>query len=165
MFDFVKQDSLSSLMPVTNEDISRIEKKFSIVFPDILKEYYLKYNGMYIHTVELSYDDGEITGVGGIIPVITNEMIDGTIPDEYSVECIKENELNEPYNRVLPNLIPFAINEGGDYYYWDTKDGKVYISFNADEDENGTEIPYYICSSVDEMFRLMSEEYEKEMRG
>lgn len=165
MFDFVKQDSLSSLMPVTNEDISRIEKKFSIVFPDILKEYYLKYNGMYIHTVELSYDDGEITGVHEIIPVITNEMIDGTIPDEYSVECIKENELNEPYNRVLPNLIPFAVNEGGDYYYWDTKDGKVYISFNADEDENGTEIPYYICSSVDEMFRLMSEEYEKEMRG
>lgn len=165
MFDFVKQDSLSSLMPVTNEDISRIEKKFSIVFPNILKEYYLKYNGMYIHTVELSYDDGEITGVHEIIPVITNEVIDGGITSEFSVECIKENELNEPYNRVLPNLIPFAINEGGDYYYWDTKDGKVYISFNADEDENGTEIPYYICSSVDEMFRLMSEEYEKEMRG
>ena len=35
MFDFVKQDSLSSLMPVTNEDISRIEKNlvlFSLIF-------------------------------------------------------------------------------------------------------------------------------------
>lgn len=165
MFNFIMQDSLSNFMPVTNKDISRIEKKFSIVFPDILKKYYLKYNGTSIYTVELSYDGGEITGVHEIIPVITNEMIDGRIPSEFSVECIKENELNEPYNRVQPNLIPFAINEGGDYYYWDTKDGKVYISFNEDEDENGTEIPYYVCSSVEEMFRLMSEVYEKEVQG
>lgn len=113
MFNFIMQDSLSNFMPVTNKDISRIEKKFSIVFPDILKKYYLKYNGTSIYTVELSYDGGEITGVHEIIPVITNEMIDGRIPSEFSVECIKENELNEPYNRVQPNLIPFAINEGG----------------------------------------------------
>lgn len=42
MFNFVKQDSLcDDYTPVTKEDISRVENKFSIVFPDILKEYYL----------------------------------------------------------------------------------------------------------------------------
>lgn len=61
MFDFVKTDEEIALIkskdmwnnyseddgeyvPVTNEDIDRIEKKFGIKFPDILREYYLKHN-------------------------------------------------------------------------------------------------------------------------
>lgn len=49
-------------------------------------------------------------------------------------------------------------------YYRDSNDGKVYISFNANEDEDGLEIPYFVCSSVEEMFRLMDEAYEKEIK-
>lgn len=66
--------------------------------------------------------------------------------------------------RVRNNFIPLAGDQGSDIYYWDSNDGKVYISFNDDEDENGLEIPYYVCSSVEEMFRLMNEAYEKEAK-
>lgn len=172
MYNFFHED-YDKYIPVSEDDINRVEKKLGIVFPDVLRKYYLEHNGKYIHTVYIPNADtdmGDITGIADIIPVITNEIIHG-IKSEFSVECIKENELNEPYDkwvghlRIKTNLIPLAINEGGDIYYWDSNDGKVYISFNADEDENGMEIPYYVCSSVDEMFRLMNEAYEKKINS
>ncbi|MBQ3160714.1 MAG: SMI1/KNR4 family protein [Oscillospiraceae bacterium] len=163
MYNFFREDC-DKYIPVSEDDINRVEKKLGIVFPDVLRKYYLEHNGKRIHTLYIPECDGEITGVHDIIPIITNEIIHG-IKSEFSVECIKENELNEPWNRVASYLIPLAINEGGDIYYWDTNDGKVYISFNADEDENGMEIPYYVCSSVDEMFRLMNEAYEKKINS
>ena len=162
MYNFFREDC-DRYIPVSEDDIKRIENTLGIVFPDVLRKYYLEHNGKCIHTVDILSYDGQVTGVHDIIPIIDNNIIHG-IKSEFSVECIKYNELNEPWNRVASNLIPLAINEGGDIYYWDSNDGKVYISFNDDEDENGMEIPYYVCSSVDEMFRLMNEAYEKKMR-
>lgn len=161
MYNFFREDC-DKYIPVSEDDINRVEKKLGIVFPDVLRKYYLEHNGKYIHTVDIPWaDTDDITGVAEILSL--------TSDDEFNVECIKKKELNEPYDkwvghlRIRTNLIPLAINEGGDIYYWDTNDGKVYISFNADEDENGMEIPYYVCSSVDEMFRLMNEAYEKKI--
>ena len=167
MYCFFRKDC-DRQIPVSIEDINRIEKKFKITFPDVLKKYYLEHNGEFIHTVYIPiyYNDGTsgITSVHEIIPLINNES------KYYNVEHIKEEEMNEPEKlginlRVRNNFIPLAINQGGDIYYWDSNDEKVYISFNDDEDENGLEIPYYICSSVDEMFKLMNEAYEKEINN
>ena len=36
---------------VTNEDIDRVEKKFNIVFPAVLRKYYLEHNAKWINGV------------------------------------------------------------------------------------------------------------------
>lgn len=156
-------------VPVTNEDIDRIEKKFGITFPNILREYYLKHNAKWIHDTMINTPDGNRRSISDILPIINTPVDKWGIKNEYSVECIKANEMSEPEEygwslRVRNNFIPLAIDQGSDIYYWDSNDGKVYISFNDDEDENGLEIPYYVCSSVEEMFRLMNEAYEKEAK-
>lgn len=184
MFSFVKTDEEIALIkskdknyseddgkyvPVTNEDIDRIEKKFGITFPDILREYYLKYNAKWIHGVEIHAPGRDESDICTILPLINTPINEFGIKNEFSVECIKDNEMNEPeelgYLRIRNNFIPLALDNCGDIYYWDSNDGKVYISYNADEDENGLEIPYYVCSSVDEMFKLMDEAYEKKKQG
>ena len=152
-------------MPVSENDINRIERELNIALPDVLRKYYLEHNGKYIKLVKIKKDNNGDDGMGDTADIA--QMLPLTSDDEFNVECIKKNELNEPNDewvghlRIRTNFIPLAINGGGDIYYWDSNDGKVYISFNACEDENGMEIPYYVCSSVDKMFRLMNEAYEK----
>lgn len=158
MFNFVIKNSERKCIPVTEDDIKRIEGKFGIVFPDSLRKYYIEYNGKYIHTIYFPVEgENYNVGVDDIIPLI------GSAPN-YNVESIKDDELNCGW--VSKNLIPFAITEGGDEFYWDANEGKVYVIFADDgEDENGMLIPRYICSSIDEMFRLMSEAYDKKCMG
>ena len=79
--------------------------------------------------------------IAEIIPLINSNS-------GLNVESIKEKEMNDPFIkrfRVKKSLILLAVNECGDIYYWDSNDGRVYICFSADENENGMEIPYYIC--------------------
>ena len=153
---------------VTNEDIDRVEKKFNIVFPAVLRKYYLEHNAKWINGVEIQEPGADVVYIHEMIPIINTPLNKWGHKNGYSVECIKEEEMNEIEEfgqlRVRNNFIPLAINEGGDNYYWDSNDGKVYISYNADEDENGFEIPYYVCSSVEEMFRLMDEAYDKKIK-
>ena len=155
-------------VPVTEADIDRIEKKYEIIFPNVLRKYYLDNNAKWIHSVKIYSDDGAEVEINGIIPLINRPLNKHGIKNTYSVECIKDSEINEleefGYLRIERNFIPLAIDCGGNICRWDSNDGKVYISFNDDEDENGLEIPYYVCSSVEEMFRLMNEAYEKEAK-
>lgn len=184
MFNFVKTEEEISLIksrdnsyskddgeyvPVTNADIDRIEKKFEITFPDVLRKYYLEHNAKWIHSVEIHELGGCKAYIHEILPIINTPINKWGIENEYSVECIKDNEMNEPnelgYLRIRNNFVPLAIDGGCNTYYWDSNDGKVYISYNDNEDENGLEIPYFVCSSVEEMFKLMDEAYEKKTKG
>lgn len=184
MFNFVMTDEEIALIkskdkqyseddgeyvPVTNADIDRIEKKFEIVFPDVLRKYYLEHNAKWIHSIVINAPDEDGSCIHEILPIINTPINKWGIENEYSVECIKDNEMNEPkelgYLRIRNNFVPLAIDDGCNTYYWDSNDGKVYISYNDNEDENGLEIPYYVCSSVEEMFRLMDEAYEKKKQG
>lgn len=133
MFSFVKTDEEIALIkskdkqypedageyvPVTNEDIDRIEKKFGIKFPDILREYYLKYNAKWIHSIVINAPDEDGSCIHDILPIINTPINEFGVKNEYSVECIKDNEMNEPNEygwplRVRNNFIPLAINQGG----------------------------------------------------
>jgi len=154
MFNFVIQNSERKYIPVTEADINRIEEKFGIVFPDILRKYYIEYNGKNIHTVYVPVEGENYSiGVDDIIPLLNSVH-------DYNIEAIKDDEIN--YGWVAKELIPFAITDGGDEFYWNADDGRVYAIFADDgEDENGMLIPRYICSSVDELFRRMDKIYEK----
>lgn len=174
MFNFVMTDEeidriadsdFGKFFPVTEADIERIEKKFKITFPEILREYYLKHNAKFINGVTIQEPGGEEAYIHDILPLIGTPLNKYGLKNEYSVECIKDNEMNEPdelgHLRIRNNFVPLAIDDGCNTYYWDSNDGKIYISYNADEDEDGLEIPYFVCSSVEEMFRLMDEAYKK----
>lgn len=147
-------------VPVTEADIDRIEKKYEIIFPNVLKKYYLDNNAKWIHSVKIYSDDGAEVEINGIIPLINRPLNKHGIKNTYSVESIKGSEINEleefGYLRIERNLIPLAIDCGGNICRWDSNDGKVYISYNGDEDASGLEIQYCVCSSVEKMFELIN---------
>lgn len=156
MLNCFKRDT--RFIPISVTDIEKFQEKYGVILPDALREFYINHNGNYIHTVYIPADndrfEGEMIGVHEILPLQASDE------DDCSVEYIKDKDLSEPW--IDPKLVPFAIDECGDVWYWDMYDGKVCIVFDEDEDENGMLIPWYVCSSVEEMFKLMNEAYEKD---
>lgn len=136
MFNFVSQIREENL--VTQEDISIIEEKWNFKFPPILVEYYLKYNGSKISLCVFTVDNNEYE-ISEIV-----QIKHGICPFEFIIK-------NDREDGFIPlSFIPVANNRGGDYYYWDEKDGKVYLIY-TDDIEN----PIFICDSVEKLFEIM----------
>ena len=136
MYSFIKK--MKDDEKITIEDIAEIEKTFSFQMPEILKEYYLANNGASIHRCIFSVDGYEVE-VAKLV-----ELKYGYLPLEKIIEMDRKNGF------ISPNMIPIARNSGGDYYYWDSKSGKVYL-FLCDSIEN----PIWICQNVEEFFSLL----------
>lgn len=166
MFDFVNYapEYECEYFPVSYDDISSVEKKFGIEFPSVLKEFYLKHNGRYIHMTYIDVDDAECDGEDSYISVDAILPLVGRNPHPYySVEAITEEQIQEGW--IPDNFIPFAITQGGAYFHWKVDDGKVYIIYDEGTGVDGGWTKYLICSSVEEMFKRMNEAYEKEING
>ena len=123
---------------ITIEDIAEIEKAFSFQMPEILKEWYLANNGASIHRCIFSVDGYEVE-VAKLV-----ELKYGYLPLEKIIA------MDRKYGLILPNMIPIARNSGGDYYYWDSKSGKVYLFLC-----NSIENPIWICQNIEEFFSLL----------
>ena len=136
MYSFIKK--MKDDEKITIEDIAEIEKTFSFQMPEILKEYYLVNNGASIHRCIFSVDGYEVE-VAKLV-----ELKYGYLPLEKIIEMDRKDGF------ISPNMIPIARNSGGDYYYWDSKSGKVYL-FLCDSIEN----PIWICQNVEEFFSLL----------
>lgn len=136
MYSFIKK--MKDDEKITIEDIAEIEKTFSFQMPEILKEYYLANNGASIHRCFFSVDGYEVE-VAKLV-----ELKYGYLPLEKIIEMDRKDGF------ISPNMIPIARNSGGDYYYWDSKSGKVYL-FLCDSIEN----PIWICQNVEEFFSLL----------
>ena len=136
MYSFIKK--MKDDEKITIEDIAEIEKTFSFQMPEILKEYYLANNGASIHRCIFSVDGYEVE-VAKLV-----ELKYGYLPLEKIIE------MDRKAGFISPNMIPIARNSGGDYYYWDSKSGKVYL-FLCDSIEN----PIWICQNVEEFFSLL----------
>lgn len=136
MYSFIKK--MKDDEKITIEDIAEIEKTFSFQMPEILKEYYLANNGASIHRCIFSIDGYEVE-VAKLV-----ELKYGYLPLEKIIEMDRKDGF------ISPNMIPIARNSGGDYYYWDSKSGKVYL-FLCDSIEN----PIWICQNVEEFFSLL----------
>lgn len=158
MCNFIKCNSEDKYFPVSDEDINRIEKKFSAVFPAVLREFYLKHNGKNIYMTYIAVDDTDYNSedsfisVDDVLPLLSSDPY-------YNVEAIKEEESEEGY--IPDSFIPFAVTQGGDNFYWNSDDRKVYVYFDDGTNENGKFSGYLVCSSVEEMFRRMNEAHEK----
>lgn len=136
MYSFIKK--MKDDEKITIEDIAEIEKTFSFQMPEILKEYYLANNGASIHRCIFSVDGYEVE-VAKLV-----ELKYGYLPLEKIIEMDRKDGF------ISPNMIPIARNSGGDYYYWDSKSGKVYL-FLCDSIEN----PIWICQNIEEFFSLL----------
>ena len=142
MYKFIKE--LREEYLVNEEYINSIEKKYDITFPLILKDYYLKYNGSRIKECRFNID-GFGYGVYGMVQIMY-----GGYPFEKKIE----NDRMDGF--ISPSMIAFAYNGGGDYFYCDLKDGKIYVIYDIIEN------PIYICDSVSEFFKIMEENIYKE---
>ena len=138
MYKFIKETK-KKFEKASEDEIKRIENKYNIAFPEILRNYYLECNIEYIRTVRFKagIDENKEFSVHGI-----NEF--------KNVEQHKDIEIKEGWTHK--DFYPFAYDEGGNAYYWSSKDGKVYLLF-SDDIEN----EIFVCNSVKEMFEIMED--------
>lgn len=135
MYNFLKNDQP---LLVTSNDVKLVEGRFGIKFPQILKEYYLKFNGMGMNLCRFTIN-GNNYEVVEIIALCAGED---------SFESIKMDELEDGF--IPKEFMPLAYDRGGDYYYWDSKSESVYLVY-----PDCIEHPVYICHSVEAFFDLL----------
>lgn len=125
---------------ITVEYINEFQNKYNVILPEILKEYYLKYNKNDIKKCNF-YLYGEKY----------NFCLDFIIPlRDANVNVEKILEINKD-DKYLKTIVPLAEDIDGDNYYWDKKTGKVfYLSMG------NVENPIPICDSVEEFFKLLN---------
>ena len=119
--------------------IAGIEKKYSIVFPDVLKEYYSNFDGCKIKICRFSVN-GYPCEISKIIPLISTGL---------SFDKIADNDRSDGF--INTDFYPLASNRGGDYYYWNAKTGEVFLVL-SDDIEN----PIKICDSVSHLFKILN---------
>jgi len=144
MFKFIESEELDK--KVTEDYINELEKKMKIVFPNILREYYLKHN--FSKEKECTF---RIEGIDA------DFILNCIIPLKYgkvSLEKQYEWVLKDDY--LSNELIPLAIDMDEDNYYWNSKTGKVYyISLS------NVENPILVCNSVDEFFEILNKSVDE----
>lgn len=137
MFNFIESEDMDA--NVSEEYVVQMEKELGIVFPQILKNYYLYHNGSEIKECRF-----EKYGLEFCVILIFS-LNYGTISVE---KILKYNAKN---SSIPKSFMPLALDEDEDDYYWDTQEGKVYyLSL-----EN-VEHPKEICGSVEEFFEILN---------
>ena len=139
MFNFLKDNTKHK--HTTISDIARIEEKYSINFPSILRTFYLDYDGNKINLCKFNVD-GYPCEVAKIIPLNANGL---------TFEKIVDNDRADGF--IDKDFYPIASNRGGDFYYWSSKTGKVYLVL-ADDIDN----PFVVSSNVETFFSLLDAE-------
>ncbi len=124
------------------DKISELEKKYLIKFPEILKEYYKKYDGEKIILTCFKVNGYECE-VAKIVPIIAEKM---------SFEYIVDNDRTDGF---LPaDYYPIARDRGGNYYYWSSESGKVMLVLTDDYDN-----PFEAAASIQDFFAKMNESF------
>ena len=135
---------------ITQEYIKEFQNKYNVKLPEILKEYYLKYNKSDIKECEFYLYDEEY-----------NFCVEYLYSLNYGTQPV-EKHLDKwiPENEYIPNSwIPLACDVDNDDYYWDKETGKVFF-LSLENVEN----PIPICDSVEEFFKLLNYVVEKRQK-
>lgn len=137
MFNFIKKEN--GEYKIIIDDINNIEKQFNIKFPDVLKDYYLKYNGSQIKECVFEINSIQFD-VNEIIPIKY-----GTCSFEKEYDLVIKNE-------YISNIyVPFAKDSANQSYYFNLKDNKVYY-ISLDDITN----PIFICDNIEEFFEILN---------
>ena len=128
---------------ISIDDVLEIEQRFGFKMPEILRDYYLIYNGASIYNCVFSIDGYEVE-VAKLV-----ELKYGVLPLEKIIEMDREDGF------IPSNMIPVARNSGGDYYYWNDQSGQVYLYLS-----DCIEDPILICENLEEFFALLEKNYQ-----
>ncbi len=112
MFNFIEKENPQA--KIDESILSKIELQHNLVFPELLRKYYLEQNGSIIKKATFYRYTFEFEIVS-IIPL-------GFC--KYSVEKILETMNRNEHPETT--LVPLALDYDGGYYFWDKLDEKVY---------------------------------------
>ena len=140
MYPFV--ESKNARYSISESDITAIEERFGVKFPQALKNYYIQYNCADISLC--GYAKGsEIYEVDAIYP------IKYTHPQYMpSLETLLERDRRNGY--IPFDMIPFAADQSEGTYYCDGK-GQVFLSLGYDIDN-----PVLICDNFADFINGLS---------
>jgi hypothetical protein len=111
--------------PLSEADIKRVERRLGIHLPKDLKQHYLRHNGGRPRP-RFFIKDGEAYGVHYFLAMNTSK----TSSFEHSYEMLVGRTPEFPRG-----YIPFAYDEGGDYFLYSVKPASFgNIMFNSHED-------------------------------
>ena len=137
-YKFIKFTFVSDL---EESYINDVQKKYGITFPQILKEYYKKYNESVLYNCIINVEGKQIS-------------INKIISLKYGNHCLEKVIEHQKNERIPSKYVPFARNVENEHFYWDTTDGHIYVDANSHCD---IKEPIKICDSIDELFKLMED--------
>ena len=139
MFTFVQTKSPDT--PVSSEMLSRLEQEYGFQIPQMLREYYLAYNGSDIEECQFKVR----TKLFSLECCVTQILTVGYGQYDFAYYLTSGRR-----TRKLPDtLIPFALDEADDEYCWDQTSGRIFY-VQADE-----EAPILLCEDMETFFGLM----------
>lgn len=142
MYKFLR--SGRSGIKLEESEIKAVEEMFDFKFPPILFDFYLLYNVQDIKLCIFEIDNYSY-GVRTMIP-----LKQGAI----TFEEIVSNDRQDGF--IDENMLPLAMNEGGDFYYWDKNNEHVYFYYDDD-----IENPIFICENIESFFKLLSQSIDE----
>ena len=136
------QNKINSKWPsVTETDLDAVEQKIKRKLPRSLREFYLKTNGGRPEKDIFINEDDEY-GVQEILPVIYGGP--GTNFEETYEDLVTSRAL------IPADLIPFAVNGGGDYYCINDEGRVFFVAMDPPDDP-----PVLVADSIDEFINGM----------
>ncbi len=127
--------------PLTKEDIKNFEVELNVKIPAAMKNFYLKFNGGMPspYCFQPQDDDSDWVETNAFFPIKERTNAFETI------EVIAKDMWGR--NLMPSNLLPFAMDSGGNYYALNLKNKKIYYYLNDEWDENvSKERNFEICT-------------------
>lgn len=150
-FVFIKD--VTNTLPLRDDEITEVERRYNFRFPDVLREYYLRYNNCSIVSSALCIENAwyEVTR---IIPVVRGD---------YTFDKVKANTIDEP--EVPASYYPVAFDPYGNKFLWDSLSGTVWFYYS-----DGDEELQFLFANIEQFFEAMNTairdgEYVRKERG
>lgn len=136
---------LISHSTINNEEVvcatmERLEAKYSIAFPLVLREFYRRHDGQKIAICKFRVN-GYGCEVSDLVSLCVGRM---------TFERIVDNDREDGF--ISSELFPLAMDRGGNLYYWQMGTEKVFLLL-SDDIEN----PFLVTDSIQAFFDLLEQ--------
>lgn len=126
---------------IEEEYLDELQEKYGFVFPEILRDYYMKYNESVLRKCKMKINDKVID-------------IDYFLHIKYGRRSLEHYIRTMDPEYVPCRYVPFARNRESISFYWGATDGAVYTDVFS---EGLLDSPCKVCGSVKEFFRLLED--------
>jgi len=142
MYEFLRKEN-NGIKPEV-QDIKAIEDLYDFKFPQILFNFYLLHNVERIKSCIFEID-GFWHGVNSMIPLKGSSSSFGDMVSDDRKDGF-----------IDINMLPLAMDGGGNTYYWDRNNENVYLYYDDD-----IENPIFICENIESFFELLSQSIDE----